>query len=408
MRLLPRRLMHPRMIGSLLVLALVECVRNALLLSLLPSLGVDALKLSPAVIGLAISAHYLSDNLLRTPMGFLNDRFGQRIVLASGIIVAAAALVFLSRADSARELVAGAALFGVGTSPLWPCVVSTVTSGVRAAEKASAMGYLYIAWLIGGGAGPVLINFVYVLSYPMAFGWIVDALLAAGFITVVVSRRVVSRPHRPENWTAADAHRYLREIIVHLKGVSVLFPGMFVQTLAIGVLIPILTPYARLVLNVTPPWQSAAMVIVGGATVALLPVSGRLVDRFGARPFLSGGFLLAGMALVLFAAQTRYLPALMFMIALGSAYAMILPSWNSLLDRSVDAAKRGAMWGVFMTVEGLGTAVGPLIGGRLWQSVGPRAPFLFSAFLVCSMGVIYTFLRLPGLRRSLRTRTEWT
>ena len=159
---------------------------------------------------------------------------------------------------------------------------------------------------------------------------------------------------------------------------------------------------------VTPPWQSAAMVIVGGATVALLPVSGRLVDRFGARPFLSGGFLLAGMALVLFAAQTRYLPALMFMIALGSAYAMILPSWNSLLDRSVDAAKRGAMWGVFMTVEGLGTAVGPLIGGRLWQSVGPRAPFLFSAFLVCSMGVIYTFLRLPGLRRSLRTRTEWT
>lgn len=408
MKFLPRRLMRPHILGSLLVLLLVECVRNALLLSLLPSLGVDSLRLSPAIIGLAISAHYLSDNLLRTPMGFLNDRFGQRAILTGGIVIAATALVFLSRADSAREIVAGAALFGVGTSPLWPCVVSTVTAGVKDAEKASAMGYLYIAWLIGGGAGPVLINFVYVLSYHMAFGWIVDTLLAAGFITILVSRRTVSRPHKPETWTAAEAHRYLREIIVHLKGVSVLFPGMFVQTLAIGVLIPVLTPYARLILNVSPQWQSAAMVIVGGATVALLPLFGRLVDRFGARPFLVGGFLLAGVALVLFAAQTRYGPALVLMVTLGGAYAMILPSWNSLLDRSVDAAKRGAMWGVFMTVEGLGTAVGPLIGGRLWQNIGPRAPFLFSACVVCIMGIIYTFLRIPGLRRGFRANTEWT
>ncbi len=193
----------------------------------------------------------------------------------------------------------------------------------------------------------------------------------------------------------------MREIIVHLREIRALFPGMFVQTLAIGILIPVLTPYARVVLGVSPQMQSVAMLTVGGATVILLPVMGKLIDRVGARPFLSGGFLLTAVALVLFTLQTSVWPAIGFMVLLGFSYAMILPSWNSVLDRAIDREKRGAMWGVFMTVEGLGTAAGPYIGGRLWQTVGPQAPFLLSASVVGVMGLVYVFMRIPGLGRRL-------
>jgi MFS family permease len=85
---------------------------------------------------------------------------------------------------------------------------------------------------------------------------------------------------------------------------------------------------------------------------------------------------------------------------------MILPSWNSVLDRSIPHDKRGAMWGMFMTIEGLGTATGPLFGGRLWDSFSPQAPFYLSAIVVGTMGLLYLFLKLPGLQRYLRPTTK--
>jgi len=159
----------------------------------------------------------------------------------------------------------------------------------------------------------------------------------------------------------------------------------------------VLTPYARVVLHISPQWQSLALVLVGGVTVLLLPVMGKLVDRVGARPFLSGGFLLISGTLTLFTLQHSFWPAVGALALTGLAYAMVLPSWNSVLDRSIDSQKRGAMWGVFMTIEGLGTAAGPVIGGRLWDAISPQAPFWLSAGVVGFMGLLYIFLRIPGL-----------
>jgi len=402
MKAIPKQIQKPHVMSALITLMLVEFVRGALILSVLPNIGIDVLALTPTAIGLAISTHYFFDNILRTPMGFLSDHFGQRIVLALGLCTGALGLIVIAGATDALTLTGGAALLGVGTSPLWPAVITTVTANGDEKQKASAMGYIYIAWLIGGGSGPVLINFILGWSYRTAFTLLVTVLLAGGLLAVAASPRLQTAASANGPQQLFDAHRYLREIIVHLKEIRTLFPGMFVQTLAIGILIPVLTPYARVVLGVSPQLQSVAMLTVGGATVILLPVMGKLVDRVGARPFLSGGFLLTAIALVLFTLQTHVWPAIGFMVLLGFSYAMILPSWNSVLDRSIDREKRGTMWGVFMTVEGLGTAAGPYIGGRLWQTVGPQAPFLLSAAVVGVMGLVYVFMRIPGLGRRLK------
>lgn len=398
MKWLPSSLLRPHVVGSLLILLTVEFVRGALILSLLPTIGVTALGLTPAAVGLAISAHYFFDNILRSPMGALADHIGSKYLLAGGLIIAAVGLLWVARADGGLDLAAGAALIGVGTSPLWPSVISTVTSAASDKDKASAMGYVYIAWLIGGGAGPVLINFVLAASFRDAFILLVSLLLIAGVTALVLRypQHVGTHPAHATMWLHPLI--YLRELLLQVKEVRILFPGMFVQTFAIGVMIPVLTPYARVVLQISPQWQSLALVIVGGVTVLLLPIMGKWVDRIGARPFLSGGFLLTSGTLTLFTMQHSFWPAVGALSLTGLAYAMVLPSWNSVLDRSIDSQKRGAMWGVFMTVEGLGTAAGPVIGGRLWDAISPQAPFLLSAAVVGIMGLLYIFLRIPGLR----------
>jgi hypothetical protein len=59
----------------------------------------------------------------------------------------------------------------------------------------------------------------------------------------------------------------------------------------------------------------------------------------------------------------------------------------------------GWLWGVFMTVEGMGMAVGPIIGARLF---GYRiwAPFVVSAAILLIMGVFYSVYPLGKYARS--------
>ncbi len=94
------------------------------------------------------------------------------------------------------------------------------------------------------------------------------------------------------------------------------------------------------------------------------------------------------------------------MLGLGVAYSMTLPSWHSVPDFAINREKRGAMWGMFMTIEGLGTALGPIVGGRLWDLVSPQAPFFLSGGVVGTMGLLYVFLRIPGLRRHVRAESR--
>ncbi|MCY0876639.1 MAG: MFS transporter [Firmicutes bacterium] len=399
MKWLPANLLRSHVAGSLLILMTVEFVRGALILSLLPTIGVTELGLTPAAVGLAISAHYFFDNILRSPMGAIADHIGSKYLLAGSLIIAAVGLLVVAQADGGLDLAAGAALIGVGTSPLWPSVISTVTASAGEKDKASAMGYVYIAWLIGGGAGPVIINFVLAASFRDAFLVLIILLLAAGVTAILLHYpKIEPVSHATQATLWSHPLRYLHELMEQVKEVRILFPGMFVQTFAIGVMIPVLTPYARVVLHISPQWQSLGLVIVGGVTVLLLPLMGKWVDHVGARPFLSGGFLLTSGTLVLFTLQHRFWPAIGALSLTGLAYAMVLPSWNSVLDRSIDSTRRGAMWGVFMTVEGLGTAAGPVVGGRLWDAVSPQAPFWLSAGVVGFMGLLYIFLRIPGLR----------
>ncbi|MNN91331.1 hypothetical protein D3C81_2094340 [compost metagenome] len=40
------------------------------------------------------------------------------------------------------------------------------------------------------------------------------------------------------------------------------------------------------------------------------------------------------------------------------------------------------MWGLFLTLQGSGMVAGPVLSGKLWDSVGHSIPFLASAFVM--------------------------
>jgi MFS family permease len=80
---------------------------------------------------------------------------------------------------------------------------------------------------------------------------------------------------------------------------------------------------------------------------------------------------------------------------LGLGYAFIIPSWNALIASAIPPDKRGAVWGFFLTIEGSGMIVGPIVSGKLWDVYGPQAPFWVSGIVLVALLVLQLFISTP-------------
>ncbi|MEQ8174108.1 MAG: MFS transporter [Syntrophomonadaceae bacterium] len=376
---------------SLIIMGLMEFVRGALVLSLLPIYGQYSSGFSLGVIGTAISLHYLSDNLFRIPAGWINDRLGGKWLLLFGTLLSGCGLVLMYFAYTSAHLWLGAILFGLGVSPLWPVVISVVSTSMPLDQIGEALSRVFIAWLVGSGAGPVSINFILGKSYSLSFWALMLLVMSSVLITLIMPfpkhDRSVNKPIK----------LFLLELLRESIEFKVLYPGMFVQTLSIGILIPVITVYCQTVFGISLEEFSYFLIGAGLFTVILLVPAGKLADRLGVKGPLVAGLAAAALFLALLPLQRHIANALMLGALIGISYAFILPAWNGLIARVISPEKRGVMWAWFMTVEGIGTATGSYIGAAVWDGIGPQAPFFFSASVLAIMALVYCFIDINAL-----------
>lgn len=332
------------------------------------------------VAGLALSAHYFLDTLFRGPSGYLVDSWGSKRVLLVGVGIEVVAFFGLMNTASALGAIAFVALLGVGTATHWPAVVTGTNRLTGQASRASAMSLVFAAWLAGSGLGLMVINFLMHGRDRTAFAILILVDLAAWSLVIAVQSPELD-PKRPAPHPMSDWLRTLWPF-------RFILPGMFLQNMTLGLMLPIFEPYVNRVLHLTH-WQFAVLLVGGGAiAVGLLWPMGRVTDRLGLRLPLIGGFFVAAFALFLLGFTRHFYLLVGLGGILGFAYAMILPSWNAFLGRLVPKGIEGWHWGVFMTFEGLGMAVGPTIGTRLFE-MAVWAPFVFSALILLVMGFFY-------------------
>ena len=109
--------------------------------------------------------------------------------------------------------------------------------------------------------------------------------------------------------------------------------------------------------TVTPLWAGIYMMPFMIGFVVSGPLSGRLSDRYGARPFATAGMLLSGAmygVMILFPADFSYWPfaAVMFMTGIGGGL-FAAPNTSSIMN-SVPARHRGAASGMRVTLANSG------------------------------------------------------
>lgn len=375
----------------LAALFLAEFSRGAFFLTFLPLYTTERLGWSLALAGMAASAQYLSETLAKSFAGWQLDRYGRPFLLA-GLTLAMASLARAVIGQNPVLLVIASAFFGLGYSPLWIAIITRVAP-LGAANRPSRIGLVFASWLAGMGSGLTGINFLITAGYEFAQGVILGSFLAALAITAAFYPRT-ALGRDAGGISAARLLPAIRGMVLNKAVTKVLFPGMFLQTLSAGLLVPVLPVFARNNLGLSHEGYGL-MIMAGGAAAALFLVPmGRLAGRLSLKTMLFSGFACTSAALALLTLVGNKQNAPAITLALGVSYAAVLPAWNSLLARAVPAGAQSTGWGVFFTIEGLGLAAGPALGGLLARCGSPLPALLTTAGLLGAMALFYLFYPL--------------
>jgi DHA1 family multidrug resistance protein-like MFS transporter len=394
----------------LFIMFVVEFVKGALIITFLPVYMDDVLKVGALVIGWTLAVQYLGDNLLRTPIGWIIDHIGYRASMLTGVLLSLGAVLIIAVTSSYFWIIVACAMLGIGTAPLWPCVITGATEIAGEKSRGTVMSVVYVAWLSGVGLGPFTITFFMGRgSYHSAFKLLVVLMVAVAIVAFFLPGKQKFDESREEagknkhihkiprktsfkgsRWQRAS--RYLSEVRKSLTMSPLMFPAMFAQTFALGLLTPVLTLYFTKILGLSGSQFRFFLIAGGFFTVLFMVPVGKLVDRWGTKAFLNIGFFTSSAALVAFT-YTRSITLLYgLVIMLGISYALIIPAWNALIAAAIPPERRGAVWGFFLTIEGMGTTIGPIVSGKIWDDIGYHAPFVASGGVLFALFLVHLYI----------------
>ncbi|THA60261.1 DHA2 family efflux MFS transporter permease subunit [Streptomyces sp. A0958] len=147
--------------------------------------------------------------------------------------------------------------------------------------------------------------------------------------------------------------------------------------------------------SVQAQWIQESYAIV---FAALLLLTGRLADIFGARRIFVGGVVVFGATSVLAGLAPNSGLLILARFLQGAGAAMLLPTSLSLLKATFTGRARGQAFAVWGSTIGAAAALGPLLGGWLAEHVSWRWAFGINVPLSVLVGVGVLLYMAPSPR----------
>lgn len=310
--------------------------------------------------------------------GRLVNRLGERVVLATGIGIVGVSSALAGLAQSYLQLLVLRGIGGIGSAMFTVSASSLLIRVVRPEQRGRATSLWYGGFLFGGIAGPALGGLVTANSIRAPFFLYAGTLSIAGSIGLYALRNTPlaerTGGNGPDVLTLAAALRnpaYRAALAAQLGNAWAV----------LGVRTAIIPLFVVEALGRSPVWTGIGFMLVAGCDALVLFPAGRYIDRRGRRPVLLAGLTLSGSAMVLLAlppALVLYLVA-MVLFGLGSGMLSVAPA--AMLGDVVQT-RGGTVVAAYQMAGDLGVVVGPVLGGRLADSLSYQAAFATSAVVL--------------------------
>ena len=349
-----------------------------------------------ATVSLAGAVSQLGSGLAQPLVGAAGDRFGAPRVIAVGGLLAAAASVAVTVADSAAGLIFAFLLLAIGGTAIGSnaLLLAAVNRDAPQQHRGLAVGIVGA----GGSAGQLILAPPVQATIATA-GWIpaMYALAALALLALPLSRAFEKRPETAERVVPVSID--VRDALVD-QNFWLICGGFFVCGFHVSFLLahmPGAIELCGLPASVSGLW----IAVVGACNVVGSLAAGAAIERFSMKRLLVSLYALraVGVGLFLLVPKTEA-TVLAFAVWMGLTYMATLPPTSGLIGKLFGTQRLATLLGVVMLVHQVGAFLGVWLGGVALQATGS---FDWIWYADIGLAVIAAAIHFP-LREQLRVR----
>ncbi len=399
---------RPPRLGAIFLTVLLDLLGFGLVLPFLAKEARDVFGVSAFTATLLGSAYSLMQFLFVPVWGRVSDRIGRRPVLVWSIAGTALSMLGLGASIAwggsviwlfAARIFGGIATANLGTASAY---IADITPP---SERTKGMGLIGMAFglgfILGPGLGGTLAKIPVAGHHGVVPCFVAAGLSAANLVWVVLGvaeslppERRATAPRR----ALAPLHVGAMRDAFHVPGVALVVAVNFLIILSFTNLDQTFTFFCGDLFGIDERGTGYVLAFIGvvAAGVQGGPVR-RLARRHGEEVTMRLGIVLQAVAFAgLVVAGTLAVPALLYaaggVLALGNGLTQ--PTTSALVSKRAPPDQQGGVLGTNQSFASLARTFGPAVGGWLYGSAGPRAPYAAAA-----AGMVLAFGLAMGLRK---------
>ena len=363
-----------------------------------------AFDITTTQVGGILTAFALAAGIGQTPIGFLVDRIGGRMVLIAGVILESSAIGAIGLADAYWQLVVLGLIGGLGHTVFHPADYAIISRAVSEHRMGRAFGAHSFSGYVGFALAPI-----FMVGIATAWHWQAAFLLAGGLGLISATLVLLNgdliearrEPDHPSSGAAENEEPAAGESVA--GGLQLLFTVPILMCFLYFVFHQFGMGGVRnfIVIGLKDLYEIPELVgatalsclMVGGAGGVL--AGGLLADRIG--PQIATAFCTlvpAGILIALIGTYDMPIMVLFVVITLaGFLLGMLIPSRDLLLRSVTPKGSMGKVMGFASTGANFGGAIIPLAFGYIMDHHDTRLVFWIPAFFIAAAFLTFTTVR---------------
>jgi MFS family permease len=364
-------------------------IADGTLLFLLP-IYAEHLGASGLEIGSLVAIYFLCPMLLRPWMGKRIDTFGRKSLAIYGSLMYVAAMVLFLFAHTLLLLFIARVVEGLSAVLLRLVALAVVADVTEPASRSGSFGSLESAIAWGAFLGAVW-AFVVLAFTGIDTGW--SIMFVSYTLFAIVGAGLLAR-RLPETRKPVQQLPHLVRRAIISRPLLVLLPVVLLTSLSAGMVTPILLIYMQAHFTVNLVALGLAYIPAALALGYFPTWAGQLNDLIGQkRPMAVATLVAAGVTLCMPFAPALWIVVILWVIEALCASTTV-PAQESLVARMGGDDRQGRNFALYGTAAAIGTAIGPVLGGWLYDTYSHAMPFIIdSGLTVVAALLIIAFVR---------------